>query len=395
MGIATILGPLAVEYGPKMARYLSDKISADSQRKETFAQGMVEGVGLPEILKKIFGEKLQDLLTEAKHVKKMKYESHFRHYISLKIDENLADYMKNDLLKAELAENLERLSTEDLERVEMINRSRSILNKWMKKFVEIKNPDEEALKKLQVLEDILNSKKMTAKDVFKKLKPLFGASGVLTLIYTAMLASGAGMGIFYSIGIWFSGVPIGQIFTLTSTMLLLAYLALVPINDESKIQIIINGIYGIIDGNIEDFAEIIKKEKQIYQDENKQKDLMDELNKKIYKNETNSEMLILIISLFKYTILIDAKEHHAEKEVIVNFLKNEYALTNEEVDYYYEIAPNIEDIEDFLKELSELLSKKDSNNIINVIKRIIIADEDIHHTEVELFKLINKYFKET
>lgn len=407
--ISVLLGTLAMELGPKAARFIGDKLNSKEEQRDQYLKYINEGLGVTESLKKIYGDQLDEFLKEAKKNKKIQYESVCKDYISIEINRDLPIDKINNLLKIELAENLERLNIIDNQN-DMMNEARGIVNKWLQKYVSVKHIEDDEKKKIKELMSILKSGKKTAKDVFKQLRPLFGASSALTIIYAGMLATGTAVGFWAGVAAYFNIIPVAQVFGLAGLAILLTYLAVIPIKEEDKIQLVINGIYGLIDNNIEDFSDVIKrkefdktkmdnntdsfetKEKNTNFDQSGNKNnLLDELDKKIKEETIDVNNLLLIISLLKYTILIDNNGHLEERKVFVKFMKDNYNLTEKKIMKYYKLAPVIEDIEDFLQELSELLSQDEIKALLLAVKEIIIADGEIHEEEVKLMKTIDKY----
>ena len=74
-----------------------------------------------------------------------------------------------------------------------------------------------------------------------------------------MIATGVGLGVFAQIGIFLAGIPVAQVGGLIVMTALFGYLALIKITDEDKIQIVINGIYRLLDGTSEDMSDVLKK----------------------------------------------------------------------------------------------------------------------------------------
>lgn len=387
--IATTVARLVKEYGPTAGRYLGDKINSDENKRQAFLEGIVKNESVNSIVKRIFEDKFDSIIQEAKKTKKIRYESHSTEYISLPINKSSSKNEINDLLKAELSENLERLEIGITDKVEFMNKASFIVTTWMKKFVELKNPDEQTMKKMKALHELLKPGKKTAKDVFVMIKPLFGLGAALTLIYTAMLITSTGLGILAPLLAWASGIPVLQVFSLASLGIILGYLALIPVNETLKVQIVVNGLYGIIDDNIEDFAEFIKREKENIQIQNKEDELLSELENKLSQKKPNEELAI-IITLLKHIILVDGSEHSEEKNVLVNFLKDTYNLSEDEIINSYTSIQSIENIDEFLKDLLIILDDSEKEKLKNIVKKIIVADGKIDEKEVAILKSLEK-----
>ena len=385
--VATTVASLAKEYGPKVGRFIGDQINKDKDKTKVFLSDIAAGLGASDSLKKIFGDELPKLLEKAKKAKKIQYESNCNQYIALDIDKNLSIDKQNDLLKAELAENLERLNASNTD--EQINNARMITNQWMRKFVQVKNPDNNTIQKLKALEEILKPGKTNGKDIFKKLKPLFGFASVLSLIAAAILATGAGMGAFVAINYFLMGVPFGQVLGAIGLAGIMAYLALVPVKDEAKIQIVINGMYGIIDENIEDISDILKRENLKQKDE----DLLKELQKKLESQCVSNSEIIMIIALLKHMVLVDGHENDAEVYILKEYLKIHIGMNDDEVKSMYENAPEIEDINSLISDLKEHLSIEDKEKLLTTLKEIAVADKKLDPREVSLLKEIMEIFK--
>ena len=387
--IATTVAGLVKEYGPTAGRYLGDKINSNVNKQKAFLEGIVKNESVNSIVKRIFEDKFDSIMQEAKKTKKIRYESHSTEYISLPINKSSSKNEINDLLKAELSENLERLESETTDKVEFMNKASLIVTTWIKKFVELKNPEEQTIKKLKALHELLKPGKITAKDVFVMIKPLFGLGATLTLIYTAMLVLGAGMSVFYGLITALLGLPIIQVFSFATVGIILTYLALIPVNETQKVQIVINGLYGIIDDNIEDFAELIKREKESIQIQSKENELLSELENKLSQKKPNEDLAI-IITLLKHVILVDGSEHSEEKNVLVNFLKDTYSLSEDEIMNSYTSVQSIENIDEFLKDLLIILDDSEKGKLKNIVKKIIVADGKIDEKEVAILKSLEK-----
>ena len=146
MEIAT--AQLILEYGAKAGRFISDRINADEDKRQAFIQGIDDKLGITEITKKIFGDSLEEMLIDAKKLKKLEFISTSKGYISLRIEPSLTYEQKKELLKAELAENLERLNQADLTSIELMNQSRMSLKKWIKKYTLVLHPSDEDISKV-------------------------------------------------------------------------------------------------------------------------------------------------------------------------------------------------------------------------------------------------------
>jgi hypothetical protein len=259
MAVEVILTSLVTEYGSKVGRFIWDKINSDESKKQKFIEGLDNKLGISDILKQIFGNEVNELLQKAKKTKKIQFTSNFNSYISLNIKDDDSLDTKINLLKAELAENLERLNQNNDENKDIMNDARMIFDNWSKKYVTTLNPTDEQIEQLAKLREILQHDNMTAKDIFKRLQPIFGLGGALSTIYIVMLATGAGLGIFAQMGIFLSGIPVAQIGGFIVISAILGYLALIKITDEDKIQIVINGIYKVLDGTTEDISDFLKQ----------------------------------------------------------------------------------------------------------------------------------------
>lgn len=387
--IATTVAGLVKEYGPTAGRYLGDKINSDENKRQAFFEGIARNESIKAIVERIFADKFDSIMQEAKKIRKIRYESNSTKYISLPIDKSLSKNEINDLLKAELSENLERLEIEITDKVEFMNKASLIVTTWMKKFVELKNPDEQTIKKLKVFQELLKSGKITAKDVLVMLKPLIGLGSALTLIYTAMLVTATGLGVWTTFMTFLWGIPVANVFGLASIGIIFGYLALIPVNETSKVQVVINGLYGIIDDNIEDFAELIKKEKENIQIQGKENELLSELEKKLLQKKPNEELAI-IITLLKHVILVDGSEHSEEKNVLVNFLKDTYSLSEDEIMNSYTSVQSIENIDEFLKDILIILDDSEKEKLKNIVKKIIVADGKIDEKEIAILKSLEK-----
>lgn len=388
--VATLI-PLVKEYGPKVGRIINEKLHKDENHVKQFLKNINNGLGVTEILKKIFGHKLESIISDAQKAKKVEYETKFTDYISLPIDGELSKAIRNDLLKAELAENLERLS--DTESDEKINQARMIVNQWIRRFIEIRYPDgnidQQTLSKIESLGDVLKPGKINARAIYKHLKPFFGVGSVLSLIYAGMLATATGLGIWASITTFLGGIPIAQVGSVVILSVLLAYLALIPINNETKIQIVINGLYGIIDGEIEDYIDKIRNDYSKAEDEI----LLEKLEQKLSINVTSTENITLIITLLKHMILIDGDEHDLEMSCLNTYLSGQFSLDKNEIKTFYDLAPSIEDIESFIANLKGYITLEERDILMKILKDLSIADKRIDNKEVILLKKIEALFK--
>lgn len=381
--IAATLTPIAIQYGAKAASYLADKINKDEKKTEIFLSHMAQGTGVTDALKKVFGDEFQNIIEEAKKVKKIQFESKSSGYISLEIDTNLSLDLQNKLLKLELRNNLERLQANDLD--EQLNDARMITKEWIRKFVQTRYPDgnidQSMIKKINSILEILKPEKKTAKDIFKILKPVFGIGSTITLVYTGMLATGAGMGMWYGITTSISGVA-GSVTGGLTMVLLLAALTRIPIKDNDKIQIVINALESLIDEKIEDFIDIIKRNHT----QSTEEKLLIDLEKKLSFHDISNVEILTIIALLKHAVLIDGHEHEAEKGVLNDYLKNEFLLSDEEIQSLYENSPQIEDIKSVVSELNTLLSSDEKEKFVLTLRRIMVADQKIDPREVALLK---------
>lgn len=385
-GTVMLLGSLVKEYGPKVGRVLNEQLQKNQTNLKQVLKDMGEGMGVTDALKNVFKDKFETMIADAQKTKKLQYETGWNQYISLDIDKNLPTSFQNDLLKAELAENLERLDLKESN--EVMNNARSIVNQWLKKYVQVKNPDHETLKKIQELSEILIPGKTNGKDLFKKLKPLFGLTAFLSLLGAAVLATGAGMGVFVSINLWLMGIPFGQVFGAISLAAILGYLALVPVKEETKIQLVINGIYSIVDDKIEDFSKFMEEQNL----NNEQEKLFKDLEKRLEtKNFSNAE-LMMVMALLKHMVLVDGNEHNAEVNVINEYFKEQFTMNDEEIKNLYAIVPEIENVESFVSELKEQLSNEEIESFLSILRHIVVADKKIDPNEVTLLKEITKYF---
>ena len=385
-GTVVLLGSLVKEYGPKVGRVLNEQLQKNQTNLKQILKDLGEGMGVTDALKNVFKDKFETMIADAQKTKKLQYETGWTQYISLDIDKNLPTSFQNDLLKAELAENLERLDLKESN--EVMNNARSIVNQWLKKYVQIKNPDHETLKKIQGLSEILRPGKTNGKDLFKKLKPLFGLTSFLSLLGAAVLATGAGMGVFVSISLWLTGMPFGQVLGAIGLAAISGYLALVPVKEDTKIQLVINGIYSIIDDKIEDFSKFMEEQNL----NNEQEKLFKDLQKRLEtKNFSNTE-LMMVMTLLKHMVLIDGNEHNAEVNVINEYFKEQFTMNDEEIKNLYAIVPEIENVESFVSELKEQLSNEEIESFLSILRHIVVADKKIDPNEVTLLKEITKYF---
>jgi len=252
-----ILVNLVLKYGPMIGRFLWDKVNADQDNRIEILKEFNKKRGIEETLFKIYGSMFSQMLKEAKETKRLNFQSRITEYIDLQINKNLSFEQKIDLLKVELAENLERLEQNNPD--EMINNAKTIFAKWSKKYAKVLNPSDEDIKKLADYSKILTNDKMTGKDLFKYLKPILGVTSALSLIFAAMLWAGIGMGVLYQVSIFLLGVPVVQIGSAVIVASITGYLALIPINDKFKIQVVIDGIYNILDDSNQNLEFILKE----------------------------------------------------------------------------------------------------------------------------------------
>jgi uncharacterized tellurite resistance protein B-like protein len=107
----------------------------------------------------------------------------------------------------------------------------------------------------------------------------------------------------------------------------------------------------------------------------------------------DAELSSIIFTLLRYIILIDGVIDPKEQEIVNNFLKEEYSLSNDDLDNFYELKIEVDDIELYLKRIKKELSSSDIDKLIMICEEIVIVDCKIDPKEIELLRVINNYLK--
>jgi len=358
-----IVQALVIEYGPRVGKYLYEQILRDKSKNIAFLKAMDEGLGVDEAARKIFGNQLDLLIEEANRPRKLQYKGLNAEYQRMDVDDRLDRKQKIELLEAELALNLETLEPDTMQSEEILNKARMIFDEWVKHYQEALSPAQSQREQLKDLRKILDSDVTTAADVFRYLKPVFGAASALTLIYVAMLATATGLGVWASITIFLGGIPGMQVIGFTSLAVLLAYLALIRVKPEDKIQTTIDGVYHLL------------------ADETEREQRLKELDKYLRANKDKAMLTAIIL---KHMIMIDEKEDEQEKTVFLDFFRDNYAMPDEEARKLYDAALKLEYPDEFLANMRAELSETDVMEVMKALKAIAVADGAHHPKEAKL-----------
>jgi len=385
-----IFSSLVEAFGGSIASQVFGVLSGTAYTKELLeiTKLVNENFPIKEAMQKVFGDKYNEIMVKAKQAPSFIYEVDRDNYKLLEIDKNLSLQEKIILIRTEFNLNIQELASKGKDK-NLQGHALMILNKWISRYGEIIGFEsiKEKEKFIQIAK-VLDPNTKSFKDLYKILKPLFGVSAVMSMIYALLLFTGLGMGIWANISIFVVGVPGGQIAGVVLLSSILASLAFIDLSTASKIQAVIQAIYRILDekevriGN----NNILLEEELILQ----------ELNTLIDKDDKNDnltkETIISIVAIIKYMILADGDVDDKEYEIYSEFTQKEFALTQEDVMEYWKKTPKIEGTTT-LDILGEVLKKEQKEMIISLLKKIIIADGTIHANERRFLQEVKRSFK--
>lgn len=107
----------------------------------------------------------------------------------------------------------------------------------------------------------------------------------------------------------------------------------------------------------------------------------------------DAELSSIIFTLLRYIILIDGVIDTKEQEIVNEFLEEKYALSSNDLENFYKLKIEVDDIELYLKRIKTELSPWDIDKLIIICEEIVIVDGKIDPKEIELLRVINNYLK--
>ncbi|EDZ61986.1 hypothetical protein SMGD1_0269 [Sulfurimonas gotlandica GD1] len=118
--------------------------------------------------------------------------------------------------------------------------------------------------------------------------------------------------------------------------------------------------------------------------------LLNQLKSLTRGEELDENMIVSVITLLYHAVSIDGEVSNAELDILVNFIKNEYLLDDEDVQNLFKQINKEEDFDVLLNELQGLLSKNQIEDVVKIIEKIISADDVITNEEQLLLDAVKK-----
>ena len=376
-------------FGGPVASKVFNVLSSNTHRKELVEISKLVNENFPvkEAMQKVFGNQYETFINNAKKANAFIYESDEANYKKISIDNNLSKVDKVALLRVEFNLNISELQIKENPKA-VQSYAKTILYKWTKRYGEIIGfENQEEKDKLKEISKILNPNTKTFKDLFQILRPLFGVTGVMSIIYAVLLFTGLGMGIIANISIFFVGVPGGQIAAAVLVSTILVSLSMINLGVESKIQAVIQSIYKILDNKEALYAkDNIISEQELLQDELDIMLINDEKN----SNIDNATMLS-IVSILKYMIEIDGVVSPKEIDIYLKYMNTEFGYTINEAKKFMNDIPALDNIQS-IEFLNTILTIEQKTLILKVLKDIVIVDSQINREERQFLASVKKVF---
>jgi len=353
MNFMIIITHLGKTYGPDIVSYITEIVLKDKSKRDELIKYFEEEYPPKEIIEKIANTTIENIEKLSKKGE-LKYSQKFEEYTELDVKFNDSIDMKFKLIKLELTENINRYNNKSGEINELI----SVFEQWEDRYSDLIGFEQDSKKKInEIMNHLLTSDSMTAKDIIMYVQPILGIGSIGAIIMTMLAYMGVGTSII-AIVFGSSLMPVVGWGVGAAT---LAYLATLKINDNVKVQ-----------GVIASIIEILSQEEMI-----KLENIM----------ETDvSPDFIIVIQLLKELILIDNHENNLEKQAMLMSLSKEYNVSKDFVEIKYYELPRLENIEMSLEFLKNLIDESQKVKIISMLEKVMISDGHIRTEEKQFIE---------
>jgi uncharacterized tellurite resistance protein B-like protein len=309
-------------------------------------------------------------------------------YDSIDIGDDWELERKISALRSELSKNISEIEgkVQDQKNVDTLSVTKMIFTLWTERTSKILKVDNDVDKKLDSINTLFTSNIKNFRDYYKFLKPVFGISAAMSIVYAVMLLTGTGMGILFAGSTFLMGIPVAQIGGIVGLATVLLMLSKISFSDKAKVQSATNMAYYVL-------KNLQKKEQKVKKEEDEFENKLAAIDKRVDIGDVGGA-LFLIVALAKHLMKADGKISLSEKKELTKYLENNFALNKKQTNKVFDEVPDIEDLDSAMAELANILPNDELSNLFDALKKIALADGVFDNSEAEVLSKVLPYLEE-